>query len=87
MVLYVINLLKHFFPTSVNAGSTYTVITGYPESECAATGKPSSLVGLAAGTLQGLADAARAEHTNSNVAVSEIHLNCTVHKMASCLQQ
>ena len=41
---------------------------------------PSSLVCLASGTVCGLADGARSEHKGAKVAVSEVHLNCTVHK-------
>ena len=70
---------------SVNPGSTYTLITGYPANttKCSMTGKQSSLVCLAAGAVHGLADGARGEHLHGYVAVNEIHLKCTVHKRVS----
>lgn len=68
---------------SVYAGSTYTMLTGYPGSEYASPGTKSSLLSLTSGALCGLADAARAEHAISKVAVTEVHLKCLVHKQAS----
>lgn len=73
--------------TVVNAGTTYTVLTGYPRGDRAAAATPSSFVCLASGTLCGLADGARAEHMNSKVAVNEIYLRCIVHKEVSQTSQ
>ena len=76
-------LLHHVFFVLVNTGSTYTVLTGYVGSEFAAPGAPSSFLSLSSGTLCGLAEAARAEHVVSRVAVNEVHLKCLVHRKAS----
>ena len=38
---------------------------------------------LASGTVRGLADGARAEHSDSCVAVNEVYLKCTVYKQVS----
>ena len=70
---------------SDDTGSTYTVLTGYPGNSTCAPGAPSSFLCLAGGTLRGLADGSRAEESECCVAVSEVHMRCTVHQQVGFL--